>query len=147
VSALGVRYPRVACEQCGRMIAAPQMTRHLETHELPLADRTIVPERERHAILEEYARGASMQQIADAHYYALSTIARLLHANAARIRPQGGQQRGRTLLSAEVQLRTAQLAGMGFSLREIAASMGCAPSTVHYRLARSGVRSTARRSS
>jgi DNA-binding NarL/FixJ family response regulator len=135
--------PPVECPECGRVCAASVIARHRKTHEDPTA-LLGVAEADRDTILKLYRRGWSMRRIAAELYYSQTTVWRFLHASeGVYIRPRGGSNSGRAL-SADEQLRTAQLYGRGLSMAACAEALGITTSSVHERLQKLGVKSRPR---
>lgn len=134
------RHPKGTCTICGRPIALRQMGKHLAKHEAG-EFQCFVPEDDRERMRALYRRGASVFAIARETFYGATTVYRVLtHTPGLTMRPQGGNLPRATMLGGDEQLRTAQLYGMGFTLREVAELVGVrSESTVLFRLRRMGV--------
>ncbi len=96
---------------------------------------------EQQQILDLYARGLTMKQVAQEIPCSMSTVWRYLHRHEAKVRQPWRGSLPLHGVSGEEQLRTAQLYGRGLSMKEVAAIMNVSIGTVHNRLRRLGVKS------
>lgn len=129
---------RVQCPTCGRMCASTAIARHQRFHDDPGSLLSATAE-EQAEIVRLYKRGHSLQRISDEHYFARSSVRRVLVANGIAMRPQGGPHPAQRL-SAEETLKTAELYGKGLSMAELAEVLGLSISAVHRRLHVIGVK-------
>jgi hypothetical protein len=113
------------------------MARHRRRHDDPLSLSIVTPA-DQQTMAARYKGGASMTELAASMHYALSTVQRTLHLLDVTIRPAGYNVARSRMISSEDQLKTNELYGRGFTMREVSELLGISQSTVHYRLHRGG---------
>lgn len=121
-----------ACPVCGREMRPSGLFKHARVHELTERERITVPLELQAEMVHLYRAGYSMERIGRDLFWSKTTVRMVLLANGVTLRRRGGFNRRQ--ITAEEQLRRAQLYGQGYSLSEVAEMCGVALSTVHYSL-------------
>jgi predicted transcriptional regulator len=94
---------------------------------------------EQERMVELYRRGWTLRRIGEELHWSASTVSRVLILWGEN-RPDRRRFGHPPKLSADEVLRTAQLYGMGYNMREVGAMLGITPSAVQRRLERAGTK-------
>jgi len=140
LSAAGKRKGQLAtreCPECGRIVRACNLPRHLRVHTLSPSERIGPSLDEQRCIVEMYAngRGKTMDEIACEVLWSATVVWRVLHLHGAYVQHGGSDAR----LPVDERLRTAEMYARGMSTAMIGEILDRAPETIRRRLLRFGV--------